>query len=315
MLSAGLALLASAAVRRRGQNIHRRPAPPTPQPPSRPHPRQDLHRFVNGLNVRYNIGISIPDPALDLVQRRDAATAAARLYTRLESHFYIGRVQDLTALLRDFDQQAKAFWSKWAGFANSSVRSSEVDPNEAPSSTQPKRRADAELGDANKRTKADPIRDLTASSVFRARPAGASAPRPTVVAASTRIQSFQSTTSASTTATSFRSAIFSANGDPPVATQDTIEASSQELRRPDVNPSRPFSQDSLVGAPSSATQEALHISFTEFEARRPVASLFALQPHQDKPEAAVRTESKSGIYDLLRRIWRMFSDYKIVRVV
>lgn len=339
------------------------PEPSTSQPSWPPHPREDLHRFVNELNIRYNLGIPIPDPA---TKRKADLNTAARAYRRLESHFYRGGLEDLHALLRDFDQEAKAFWSKWvkkpqgdhdtlpctsvpplaanfverewlqqvfhgvldkaqssmpaprifgrsqsgpAGFGNTSVGTSTVCSSNGPSSTQPKRRADVDLGDASKRTKADPIKDLTS---HRPGPASASAPRTGVVAPSTtRNPSFRSTTSASTSATSFQSAIFSTQGDPPVATQDTVEASSQELRRTDTNPARPFSQDSFVSAPSSATQEALHISFTEFEAlqpeaRLPEASLFARQASHGDAGAVVPAQKSSESYDILRRIWRTF---------
>lgn len=335
------------------------PEPSTSQPSYPPHPREDLHRFVNELNVRYNLGIPIPDPA---TERSVDLNIAARAYRRLESHFYRGGLEDLNALLRDFDQEAKVFWSRWvkkpqadhdtlprtsvpplaanfverewlqqvfhsvldkaqssmpaprtfgrsrsgpAGFADTLVGTSTTGGSNGPSATQPKRRADVDLGDASKRTKADPIKDLTSRHFG---PAGASAPRTGVVAPSTtRNASFRSTTTPSTSATSFRSAVFSAQGDPPLATQDTIEASSQELRRPDKPPARLFSQDSFVSGPSSATQEALHISFSEFEARLPEASLFAKHARHNDVGAVVPMQKTSELYDILRRIWRTFS--------
>lgn len=342
-----------------------RPKPSISQPSSRPHPREDLHRFVNELNVRYNVGILIPDPAINPANRKDTASAAARIYRRLETHFYRGGLEDLHALLRNFDHEAKAFWSQWvqkpqgdpdtlprttnpplaanlverdwlqkllndvldktqsampaprtfgrsqsgpAGFGAPSALTSTVVSSDDPSSTQAKRRADVEIGDASKRTKADPIKDLTASATCRQWPTGASAPRAAVVAPSTtRTQSFRSITSASTSTTSFHSATFSVSGDPPVTTQDTVEASSQELHRPDLKPSGSFSQGSLVSAPSSATQEALNISFIEFEARLPQASLSAHHLERGDARTVVHTGKDTEIYSLLQCIWRTWS--------
>lgn len=136
-------------------------------------------------------------------------------------------------------------------------------------SAQPKRPADAELGDANKRAKADPIRDLTASAVLGRR-------QPSATRASTRIQpssgfrqsfkSFASTTTTSTTTTntSSSSAVFSAAGVP--GTQDTIEASTQEQQRQTATSSQAGSQASYIDAPSSTMEDALLTSFHEHEA-------------------------------------------------
>lgn len=88
------------------------PEPSTSQSSSRPHPRQDLHRFVNELNVRYRLGIPVSGLRINPAKRKDADSAAARLHRRLEFHFYGGGVEDLNALLREFDRHAKKFWSK-----------------------------------------------------------------------------------------------------------------------------------------------------------------------------------------------------------
>lgn len=77
------------------------------------HPREDLHRFVNQLNVRYGIGIPIPDPALSSSERKEQGSTSTRLYTRLEVHFYQGGVDTLHALTKQFDREAKKHWSKW----------------------------------------------------------------------------------------------------------------------------------------------------------------------------------------------------------
>lgn len=95
-----------------------------------PHPREDLHRFVNDLNVRYNIGVPIPDPTLTPARRRECETPAARIYRRLEAHFFTGGLSSLTAILRDFDHEAKAFWSKW-------VKKPQGDPDTLPRTAQP----------------------------------------------------------------------------------------------------------------------------------------------------------------------------------
>lgn len=77
------------------------------------HPREDLHRFVNGLNVRYGIGIHIPDPALSPSKRKEQGSASTRLYTRLEVHFYHGGLEALLSLTKAFDGEIKDRWSKW----------------------------------------------------------------------------------------------------------------------------------------------------------------------------------------------------------
>lgn len=81
-------------------------------PPPR-HPREDLHRFVNNLNVQYNIGLPIPDPALSPSKRRQQRSTSTRLYTRLEIHFYQGGVEALHSLTKTFDGEAKNHWSRW----------------------------------------------------------------------------------------------------------------------------------------------------------------------------------------------------------
>lgn len=196
-----------------------------------------------------------------------------------------------------------------AGFGEPSAGASTGASSDRQSSTQPKRRADVDLRDARKRPKGDPIKDLTNSTAFHSRVAGASAPRTGVVApetlSRTTNQSFKSVVSLSTSGTSFQSAVFSAHGDPPVATQDTVEANSQGLRHPGTTPSRPFSQDSYINAPSSATQEALHVSFTEFEAHLPQPSLFAHHPSRGGARSDVLAVKDSKLCDFLRCIWRM----------
>lgn len=83
------------------------------QPLAPRHPREDLHRFVNGLNVHYGIGIPIPDPALSPSKRKEQGSTSTRLYTRLEVHFYHGGIEALHALTDVFDAEAKDHWSKW----------------------------------------------------------------------------------------------------------------------------------------------------------------------------------------------------------
>ncbi|ROW04674.1 hypothetical protein VPNG_07416 [Cytospora leucostoma] len=77
------------------------------------HPREDLHRFVNELNVRYSIGIPIPDPSISPSKRREQGSISTRLYTRLEVHFYQGGVEALHSLTQVFDREAKELWSNW----------------------------------------------------------------------------------------------------------------------------------------------------------------------------------------------------------
>lgn len=72
--------------------------------------REDLHRFVNELNVRYNIGIPIPEPNLNPAERREHEALADRIYRRLETHFFRGGLEALTSILRDFDARAKGLW-------------------------------------------------------------------------------------------------------------------------------------------------------------------------------------------------------------
>lgn len=94
------------------------------------HPREDLHRFVNELNVRYNVGIPIPDPSLTPAERRQNETSAGRIYRRLETHFFRGGLEALTSLLGDFDIRAKGFWSKW-------VNKPQGDPDTLPPPVHP----------------------------------------------------------------------------------------------------------------------------------------------------------------------------------
>lgn len=77
------------------------------------HPLEDLHRFVNELNVRYNIGIPIPPSDLSHAEGRASETPAGRIYRRLEVHFFRGGLETLRTLLEEFDHKAKDFWSSW----------------------------------------------------------------------------------------------------------------------------------------------------------------------------------------------------------
>lgn len=281
---------------------------PRPTPSTTAHPREDLQRFVNQLNVRYNVGIPLPDPNLNLLEKKADQSPASRIFRRLEIHFYTGGIPALNSLLCQFDDQAKQFWSNWVtkpkadadtlpttgrpplaanlterqwlqtifnkvldkvqpsmqssrpfartrsgpaaigGDASTTSRTSQASSSRSP----PKRRAEADLGDVTKKTRAqhpDPIRDLTASSSSRRHQAGdisastsssasASAlgtmrpPRikagPTSVSSDKLARSYVSTN----TVLSETSAVFSACGNAPAGTQDTIEASSQEQRRP-----------------------------------------------------------------------------------
>lgn len=87
--------------------------PPTLPSTSPRHPRDDLQRFVNDLNVRYNLGIPIPDPALTPARRREDETSASRIYHRLETHFFRGGIEALTSLLRELDRTAEGYWAPW----------------------------------------------------------------------------------------------------------------------------------------------------------------------------------------------------------
>lgn len=85
------------------------------------HPRKDLHRFVNGLNVRYGIGIPIPDPALSPSKRKEQVSTSTRLYTRLEIHFYHGGVKALHELTKSFDAEVKQHWPEWVKKPNADL--------------------------------------------------------------------------------------------------------------------------------------------------------------------------------------------------
>lgn len=78
------------------------------------HPREDLHRFINDeLNVKYNLGVLILPPDLSPSERKEQETAATRLYTRLEVHFYQGGLEALQQLIKEFDLEARQSCSQW----------------------------------------------------------------------------------------------------------------------------------------------------------------------------------------------------------
>lgn len=78
-----------------------------------PHPREGLHRFINGLNVDYNLGVPILDPGLSPSKRKEQETAATKLYVRLEVHFYQGGLDALGQLKREFDSEVRQSCSRW----------------------------------------------------------------------------------------------------------------------------------------------------------------------------------------------------------
>lgn len=282
-------------------------------PSTTPNPREDLHRFVNQLNVRYNVGVPIPGPHLSVLEKQADQSPASRIYRRLEIHFYSGGIEALNRLLPLFDVQAKECWSKWVRkpdadadtlpatrhptlAANLTQRDwlqaifnkvlDKAQPSMQPSRSfgrtqsgpaafggdasadksswsHPKRRADREMGDVAKKSRAvpDPIRDLTASSSSRrhqkvdSRASALGTMRPpknkagdTPIVSSNKLpRSFGSVS----TGTSTASAVFSACSDVPIATQDTVEASFQEQQRPAPNYGlSPCTQDSYAPSPS-----------------------------------------------------------------
>lgn len=87
--------------------------PPRALDPHLRHPREDLHRFINGLNVDYNLGVPILDPGLSPSERKQQETPATRLYIRLEVHFYQGGLEVLQQLKREFDLEARQSCSQW----------------------------------------------------------------------------------------------------------------------------------------------------------------------------------------------------------
>lgn len=105
-----------------------RPTPPSTK--AQVHPREDLHRFVNQLNVRYNVGIPIPEPSLTVAEKREDQSQASRIYRRLEVHFYTGGTQALKGFLRQFDVRAKDYWSNW-------VHKPKADADTLPSTQNP----------------------------------------------------------------------------------------------------------------------------------------------------------------------------------
>lgn len=101
--------------------------PPHPLDLNPRHPRQDLHRFINELNVKYNLGVPIPDPGLSPSKRKEQETPATRLYIRLEVHFYQGGLEVLQQLMKDFDSEARQSCSQW-------VKKPRGDPDTLPAS-------------------------------------------------------------------------------------------------------------------------------------------------------------------------------------
>lgn len=101
--------------------------PPRALDPSPRHPRDDLHRFINELNVKYNLGVPIPDPTQSPSKRKAQETPATRLYTRLEVHFYQGGLTALRQLTQEFDSEARQSRSQW-------VKKPKGDPDTLPGS-------------------------------------------------------------------------------------------------------------------------------------------------------------------------------------
>lgn len=75
--------------------------------------RQGLLRFINELNVKYNLGVSIPDPDLTPSKRKEQETPATRLYVRLETHFNQSGLEFLHQLVKEFDLEARQSGSQW----------------------------------------------------------------------------------------------------------------------------------------------------------------------------------------------------------
>lgn len=101
--------------------------PPHAMDPNPRHPREDLHRFINELNVKYNLGVPIPDPGLSPSKRKEQETPATRLYNRLEVHFYQRGLEILQQLMKEFDSEARQSCSQW-------VRKPRGDPDTLPAS-------------------------------------------------------------------------------------------------------------------------------------------------------------------------------------
>lgn len=101
--------------------------PPHALVPNPSRPRHDLHRFINELNVRYNLGVPIPDPGLSPSKRKEQETPATRLYIRLEVHFYQGGLEALHQLMKEFDSEARQSGSQW-------VKKPRGDPDTLPAS-------------------------------------------------------------------------------------------------------------------------------------------------------------------------------------
>lgn len=372
--------------------------PALPSTTAHAHPREDLHRFVNQLNVLYNLGIPIPDPNLTQTEKRQDQSLESRIYRRLEIHFFTGGIEDLKGFLRQFDTRAKTYWSNWvhkpkadadtlpatktpplaaniterkwlqnifnevldtaqptmqssrslgrsqsgpAAMGRDAVPGAASPANsrtssKAPSRPAPKRRADAELGDLVKKTRADadPIRALTASSSLRRRQgsdaiasastSGAMGPPRTTPVGVGSARIFRSFATA-TTVTSAASVVFSESGNAPDGTQDTILASTQEqLRPPFINESDKCSQDSYGF--TSSLEAGLCKSFGQGQASSGArtskcsskVSLTTTQssdfgssmPSDVAEEASRRTsglEAQSQVDDHgLSNIWRMF---------
>lgn len=221
--------------------------------------------------------VSRPPSAANPVEReREREQEPNRLQTIfddvLEKHWHSGKSS------RTFGR-TKSGPAAFGGDASTEKTSRRVPSavSQASTSRSPtKRRADADIQDVSKKPRADvdPIRDLTASTHCRYQeavhtPAGASAfgivrpainkPRNDAPANSERsVKSFVSMS----TGLSEASAVFSANGDAPPGTQDTIEANSQKQEKP-VPGDGPASCSQDSYGVTSSLEEGLQESFEQ----------------------------------------------------
>lgn len=189
------------------------------------------------------------------------------------------------------------------------------------SQSPPKRRADDDIQDVSKKPRADldPIRDFTASSNYRYQQAiqthtGASAfgiVRPSITrpgntasaSSETPVKSFVSTS----TRLSEVSAVFSANGDARPETQDTIEASSQEQKRP-VPQDEPASCSQASYGVTSSLEQGLQESFEQAQ------RLNSDPAPKPRPNSTVDFPHSSDLFtspsDVERDVPRRTSDWK-----